>query len=537
MAADNGAASLDMIQLDIRLQVMTAVTLAVGLWQVLMGVLRLGYLAVFLSDHLVKGFTCAAAFHVFTSQVKLVFGIRGLQERYGPLKLVYFYIDLFRRMGDTHIPTLVVSLISITLLYLTRVFINGNPRVMKIIRVPFPMELMVIIFGTLASYELDLESEWGVKTVKHIPTGLPAPVLPPFSVIPEILARTFSIAIVASAVLISLAKIFATKHNYKIDANQELIALGASNIIGSFFLCIAVTGGLARSTVQESAGGSTQVVSLVSAVIVLIVLVALGQFLQPLPMACLGSIIMVALINMMKGALDVQKMWKVSLIDASIFMVTLLATVLLDVDYGLVIGVLYSLLVFAFRMQYGRVAVLGKVRGTSTEIKPLEDPMVDEVPGIKIFRLHGPLYSGNAESFFAKIRKAILSYEKVVSSYLSPVPEPETTEIEEITGTEAPQPSSESSQTEITMVRTKAEPQHIKPLRAIVIDCSAISFIDIVGTEKLLRLVKECSKRGIRVVFTACSDSVRDILYLSGVAAVLPEGNFISSVSDAIEEL
>ena len=226
---------------------------------------------------------------------------------------------------------------------------------------------------------MDLEQAWGVSIVKNIPTGLPAPQVPYYALIPDILGRTFALAIVASTVLISMAKLFAAKHRYKISANQELIANGAGNIFGSFFLCIPTTGALARSAVQESVGGATQVVSLVSAGIVLVVLLALGKFLNPLPRACLGAIIMVALLNMLKSVTEVKKLWKVSLIDASIFMVTLLATLLLDVDYGLAIGVLYSLLTFAFRMQYGKVTVLGKVRGSTDEVKPVEDPSVSNL--------------------------------------------------------------------------------------------------------------------------------------------------------------
>ena len=325
-------------------------------------------------------------------------------------------------------------------------------------------------------------------------------------------------------------------------------------------------------------------VSLVSAVIVLVVLVALGRFLQPLPKACLGAIIMVALINMLKGALEVQRLWKISLIDASIFMVTLLATLLLDVDYGLAIGVLYSLLVFAFRMQYSRVSVLGKVRGTLDDVKPVEDSMVltggrlidwlidcfncirnsfcsfillvpiffsrqvEEVAGVKIFRLHGPLYSGNAESFVAKIRKAIISNEAVVSSYLSPVPEPEFTELQEIDSdnvTQHGKPPALNSM-DITVVTRRQDAMTdgalntvqnnlllsrggpmTKPLRAIVIDCSAINFMDVVATETLLRLAKECNKKGIRFIFAACNGNYQP--YENEISCVLNECRNLSA--------
>ncbi|OQV14592.1 Solute carrier family 26 member 6 [Hypsibius exemplaris] len=601
----------DRIPFEFRLRALIAITLCVGLWQLMMGIFRFGYFAVLLSDHLIKGFTTAAAFHVFSTQLKLVFGLHKIKEWHGPLKLIYFYYEFFSHLGSTHIPTLVFSLVCITVLYLTRVFVNQNPRVMKVIRFPVPIELLVIIFATLTSYEMELETSWGVETIYNIPTGLPSPVLPPFSMIPELLGRTFSLAIVASAILISLAKIFAAKRQYKIDCNQELIAAGLANIFGAFFLCIPVTGALARSALQESVGGSTQMVSLVSATIVLIVLVALGRFLEPLPRACLGCIIMVALINMLKGAMEIVRLWKVSLIDASIFMVTLLATLLLDVDFGLAIGVLYSLLVFAFRLQYGQLEVMGRLRGTKDEIMPIDEPKVDEIIGVKIFRLHGPLYSGNAESFVSKVRKAVLANEKAVSVSHALVPEPAAKkwiampgEFEEFAGqlvrrrysqvpanltrmrmqagrsqSEATAEISHDSNAEAALVKRNLRRHSVapismttfktikestgslkpiketqlwvkepiietmeealeEPLRAIIIDCSSVSFIDVVGSDALLRLARECSlEKGIRLILAACSGSVRDIMVLSGFTKVVPAECFVKNVFTALESL
>lgn len=116
-----------------------------------------------------------------------------------------------------------------------------------------------MIFATLASYYLRLSDVYGVSTITHIPQGLPLPQLPPYQIMPQIMGRTFSIAVVASAILISLAKIYATKHRYSVDDNQELIALGAANVFGGVFMCLPTSGGLARSAVQDSVGGSTQV--------------------------------------------------------------------------------------------------------------------------------------------------------------------------------------------------------------------------------------------------------------------------------------
>ena len=201
------------------------------------------------------------------------------------------YFDVFSNIQSVHVPTLIVSLICITVLYLTRTFVNGNPKIMKVIKVPVPIELLVvcsltcpqiknsfvfynsefttntllsyislqIVFGTIASYFMQLDEVWQVRTVRTIPTGLPHPHSPSWQDFPNVLTRSFSVAVVAATVLISLGKIFASKHHYKINPNQELFAIGLANIFGAFFLCVPATGALARSTVQEAVGGKTQV--------------------------------------------------------------------------------------------------------------------------------------------------------------------------------------------------------------------------------------------------------------------------------------
>ena len=233
-----------------------------------------------------------------------------------------------------------------------------------------------IVVATIVSYFMDLENTWNIRVIKHIPTGLPFPQPPLYSLVPKVFFRCFALAVVSSSVVLSLAKIFATKHRYKIDANQELIACGAANIFGSFFHCVPASGGLSRSAVQEAAGGSTQLVSLISASIMLTVLLLFGKFLEPLPRACLGAVIMVALLNMLKSVTEIKRLWSISLIDASIFAVSLSATLLLDMDIGLAVAVFYSLLVFAFRMQYAKMEEIGRVRHDCDRFLSLKKPNV-----------------------------------------------------------------------------------------------------------------------------------------------------------------
>ncbi|GAU92773.1 hypothetical protein RvY_04813 [Ramazzottius varieornatus] len=518
------------IPLHFRVQITMAVTLAVGVWQLLLGVFRAGYLAVFLSDYVIKGFTCAAAFHVCSYQLTLILGLRNVRQKNGPLKLIYFYYDLFSQLHSTHVPTLVFSLVCITVLLLARIFITQNPKVTKRLKIPFPTELIVIMVATLVSYLMDLENTYNIKIIKHIPTGLPIPQPPLQSLIPKVFFRSFALAVISSSVVISLGKIFATKHQYKIDANQELIACGTANIFGSFFHCVPASAGLSRSAVQEAAGGSTQLVSLISASIMLTVLLLFGKYLEPLPRACLGAVIMVALLNMLMSVTEVRRFWRVSLVDASIFLVSLCATLFLDMDIGLAVAVFYSLVVFAFRMQYAKVEEIGRVRNTTDRFLSVKKPTVERIPRLKIFRLYGPLYSGNAESFAMKIRKSVSN--SSVSTKESPLvlcgkALPEAAPLAQTDGDLEDTILSAGYDETLTSELGEGIPEAKSPngflvhakqgTSVVVIDCSAVSFVDVVGTENLKFLAKDCAKNNLTLAFSGCSDDVRNTLRFSGV--------------------
>lgn len=150
---------------------------------------------------------------------------------------------------------------------------------------------MTVSLGTLFSYVLDLNGKFGVTLVGDIPTGLPEPTLPELSLVTKVAVDSFSIAIVSYAVTMSMALIFAQKLSYEVDSNQEFLAMGVSNLFGSFFACMPFSASLSRSLIQQVTGGVTQIASLVSCAILLVLLLWVGPIFQFLPRVCTYDII------------------------------------------------------------------------------------------------------------------------------------------------------------------------------------------------------------------------------------------------------
>ncbi|NXF48353.1 S26A5 protein, partial [Oceanites oceanicus] len=184
------------------------------------------------------------------------------------------------KITTTNIAALIVGLTCIVLLLIGK---EINLRFKKKLPVPIPMEIIVVIIGTGVSAGMNLSESYRVDVVGNIPQGLRAPAVPEFQLIPAIFVDAIAIAIVGFSMAVSMAKIFALKHGYTIDGNQELIALGICNSAGSFFQSFSITCSMSRSLVQESTGGKTQIAGALSSIMVLLVIVAIGYLFEPLP--------------------------------------------------------------------------------------------------------------------------------------------------------------------------------------------------------------------------------------------------------------
>lgn len=248
-------------------------------FQIIMAILRLGTLSTLLSDSLVNGFTTAAAVHVIVSQLKDVLGV-SVPKHKGAFKIIYTIIDLGKATPNTNLTSFLFSLGLILFMVIMNEYVK--PWLSKKCRFPLPAELIAVVGGTLISKYADFKSQ-NVKIIGDLPVGLPYPVIPRMELIQLVWVDAIAIAIVSYSVVMSMSLTFAKKHQYEVSANQELFAMGVSNIFGSFFSCIPLACSLSRSLIQEQTGGMTQIASVISASLILIILLWIGPFFETLP--------------------------------------------------------------------------------------------------------------------------------------------------------------------------------------------------------------------------------------------------------------
>uniref|UniRef100_A0A8C1KHC4 Solute carrier family 26 member 5 n=1 Tax=Cyprinus carpio TaxID=7962 RepID=A0A8C1KHC4_CYPCA len=489
MFAVNGTNASQVVDFEARdarrVEVVVALTTLVGIIQFVLGLLRFGFLAIYLTEPLVRGFTTAAAVHVSVSQIKYLLGVHTARFN-GPLSVVYSLDAVFRNIASTNVVTLIIGLVCTVFLYFIK---DLNERFKKKLPIPIPGEIIVVIVSTGISYGMVMSENYGVEVVGNIPTGLLPPKIPDFSVFPNLFPDAFAIAVVGFSIAISLAKTFALKHGYSVDGNQELIALGLCNFVSSFFHTFAVTASMSRSLVQESTGGHTEIAGLLASLLVLLVVVAIGFVFQPLPTTVLAAIIMVNLLGMFRQMKDIPALWRTSKIELAIWLVSFFASVLLGLDYGLVVAMGFAILTVIYRTQCPKNALLGQIPDTGLYFDVDEYEEAEECSGIKIFQSNTSIYFANSDLYVSALkaktgidpaqllvaRKSQLKYakrdngERKAVNHCSPVKK------------------------NAVMTENHAESeseddfflQRLTPIHTIVLDFTPVNFIDSVGAKTI----------------------------------------------------
>ncbi|XP_056316255.1 solute carrier family 26 member 6, like [Danio aesculapii] len=398
----NVSGEVDIASRDLyRVQVAAAATVLGGLIQVVLGLVQFGFVGTYLSEPLVRGYTTAASAHAVVAQLKYIIGVSPKRFN-GPLSIVYTLADLFTLLPETHLPTLVASVVSIVVLITAKELNNALKKKMII---PIPVELCTIVVATVISFYTRLNESYKISVVGDIPSGLQPPSVPNVNIFSEVVLDAFAMAIVGYAISISLGKTFALKHGYKVESNQELVALGLSNTVGGFFQCFSVCSSMSRSLIQESTGGKTQIAGVVSGVIVLVTVLKLGSLFQELPKAVLSAIVFVNLKGMFKQYYDIVTLWRSNKIDLLIWLVTFVSTVLFNLDMGLGASMGFALLTVIFRTQRPSYSLLGHLPGTELYLDMETHKEVREVPGITIFRSSATMYFANAELYLEALKK------------------------------------------------------------------------------------------------------------------------------------
>jgi len=470
VASGLGALSLSGIDEYISMAIFLA--LFMGVIQFTLGLLRMGFLVNFLSRPVISGFTSAAAIIIGLSQLKHLLGI----EIQGSNKVHILLENTYMMLSGTNWIALGMGVAAIVVL-----------KSLKKINARFPGALLVVVLGILGVYFFGLEGQ-GVQIVGTVPGGLPELSLPGVQParIAELLPIALTLALIAFMEAISVAKAVEERHpEYQVNSNQELIALGASNILGSFFQSYPTTGGFSRTAVNDEAGARTGMAAIISALVVGLTLLFLTPLFYYLPNAVLAAIIMVAVFGLidLKYPLELLKNRK----DEFFLLVgTFLITLTVGIKEGILLGVLVSLLLLVYRISKPHIAVLGRIKGThyfKNVHRFSED--IEVFDNILLLRFDGQLYFGNKDYFKQELNKYII--------------------------------------------------QKGDSLRYVILNAEAITYADSSSVQLLRRLVDDLQARGITLMVAGATGPLRDILYSSGLINQIGKEHLFVSTSEAYE--
>ncbi len=426
--------------------------LMVGAVHLVLGFGRLGFVVNFLSHSVLVGFTAAAAIIIGFSQVKHVLGI-SIPRSEQFYETVH---EVWLALGDTHGLTFTLGAASIALLLVMKRYVRRVPSA-----------LVLVVLSILAVQLFDLESR-GVKTVGDIPSSLPAFGVPDLDggTIGSLTMTAFVITLVGFMESIAVAKVYARRHRYEVDANQELIGLGAANVASGLFGGYPVTGGFSRTAVNDTAGARTPLASIVTALLVLVTVVFLTPLFAALPQAALGAIIIVAVLNL----IDVREMRHIAHVKRSDLIglsVAFLATLVLGIELGILVAVVASMLVVFARMSNPHTAVLGRIPDTTSYRNTDRFPEAEIEAGIRVVRIDAALSFVNAQY----VKRLCLAEAAAI----------------------------------------------VEPPTALILDCSGINDIDATGVETLGEIITELDETPVRLHLADVKGPVRDVLRRAGL--------------------
>ena len=445
--------------------------LVTGVFQLALGVFRLGFLINFISRPVVSGFTSAAALIIGFSQLKNVLGIDIPDSSQIYKTIAYAATHLY----EINWPTFIISVSGLALII-----------VLKKINRAIPNALIAVTIATVITGLIGLD-EFGVAIVGEVPSGLPKFIAPELSMdnIKAVLPLALTLTLIGLIESVAIAKTIEARHkDYKIDPNQELIALGLSKIGGAFFQAYPTTGSFTRSAINDEAGAKTGISSIVAAALVALTLLFLTPLFYYLPKAILASIIIAAVLNLIQFK-EIFRLWRIRRGDALMLIATFVITVVFGISEGVLAGVALSLALMIYRSSRPSVAVLGRLPNSTHYRNTQRFPEAQEFKDVLILRFDAPLYFGNINYFVEVINHLIA--------------------------------------------------QRQEKLGLVVLDASAIYDMDSDGLSTLQQVIDEVTKDGTKFYVTGALGNVRDLLYKAGLMDAIGHQNQFMYVHDAIE--
>lgn len=385
----------------------------VGLIEISMGLLRLGFVVNFLSYAVILGFTNAAVLVIGASQFKHLLGVRIPQSE-GFADTVH---NLIKAAPGTNGVTLGLGLASIAGLLF---FSNVLPKLLKLRGVPTgwitPLSRsgpLVVVGGSIVLVAaLGLHDRFEVAVVGDIPRGLPSLSAPPFSMAQAqaLLPTAFVISFVAFMESISVAKSLASKRRQRIDPNQELLGLGAANLGAALTGGYPITGGVSRSVVNFTAGANTGLSALVTASLIALVVAFFTPLLYSLPLATLAAVIFVAVSKLLDFQ-SLQRLWQVARMDAVTAVITFWAVLLIDIQTGILVGLAASIAFYLWRTSRPHMAEVGRV-GNTEHFRNIKRHEVQTDESVLAIRIDESLYFANTKYLEDYLMQAVANHPK-----------------------------------------------------------------------------------------------------------------------------
>jgi sulfate permease, SulP family len=391
-AVAGGAVAVTSLAGEQAAELVAAIALATGLLFLLLALLRMGWIASFLSKAVVTGFLAGAAVDVVVGELPKLTGTSAEGD------------NAWRELGswlgslaDTDWTTLLVGVTALAV-------ILGLRRLAPAV----PGALVLVAGGLLASSLFDLGAH-GVALVGDVPRGLPVPELPDLGLVQD----HYATVVIAAVALLLIgfsqtagdARAFAARHHYRIDVNQESVAQGMANAGAGLFQGMPVSTSLSASSLNESAGARTQVASLVTGGLVLATLLVLAPLFSDLPKAILGAVIIDAVVFGMIDVVELRRLYRVTRFDFWVAVAAIIGVLSAGVLAGVVIGVVLSLGWLVYVATRPPMPLLGRQAGTQVFRDLEENPADETFPGIAVLRIDGGLFFATAEALEERVRE------------------------------------------------------------------------------------------------------------------------------------
>jgi sulfate permease, SulP family len=431
---------------------------------------KAGVIVNFISESVLVGFKCGIALFIASTQLPKLFGFKGSHgdfwERSG-----YF----FSHLGETNTASLLLGIAALALLLLGKRFLKNKP-----------VALFVVIAGIIAAASMDL-GRFGVKLLGQVPQGMPPFGLPAVHVsdLNDLLPLALGCFLLGMVETAALGRMFAAKHGYRFDPNQELLGIAGANVMAGLGHGFPVSGGMSQSLVNESGGARTPLSGFIASFLMLLIVLFLSGVLRYLPQPVLAGIVLMAVTGLF-NVTALKHFWRADRTEFVVAIAALLGVLGSGLLRGVLIGAIISLVQLLRRASRPHVAFLGRIPGTRRFSDVARHSDNEPVPGALLVRVESSLLYFNAEH----VRDAVAA-------------------------------------------RLRAE---ATPPKIVILDLSASPRMDIQACGVVMNMADDIKAAGARLQIVEARSSVRDRLRAEGIEEHVSQVNRFTSVADAVED-